>query len=118
MHARGVGSGREGRALRRPVPLGDGTPPGHEDAEHEVVAVRRPVEAGLRLHAPRDLGPRQRAARVVGRRDGNGRGAARDVRSLAGRGLHLELRPAELLDLEAVRVAGAGEGGARELELE
>ena len=103
--ARAVGAGGHRLlALRRTPRPGPPAPPGHERPEGEVVAVRRAEVARRRGHAPAHVRAGERAPGVVGGAHRH-RGAAPDEeRPLARGGLHLELGPAELLDLEVVVV--------------
>ena len=112
MLAAGVGGGAQHRASPLVVGVraaGEALPPRHPGAEGEVGPVRRRVGGALGAHLPLHLGVRQRPAGEVARRGGQHRVAAGYVQAVIrpaadGRG-HLELGPAELLDLNEVKVA-------------
>ena len=77
-------------------------PPGGPLAEGEIVPARWAVVAGGGGHAPGHVRAGQCAAGVVAGGDIDRRKVAHEVWTLTGRRLHLELRPAEFLNLDSV----------------
>ena len=127
MRAVGAGSGAQHRASQLVVPVraaGEALPPRHPDAEGEVGPVRRRVGRAFGAHLPLHVGARQPPAGKVARRGRQHRVAAGHVqaaiRPAADGRVHLELGPAELLDLDEVKVAVVPrcEGAADRLQID
>src|SRR5690606_16289144 len=91
-------------------------PPRLPDAEDEAVVAGRAEAGRLGADAPAHVGAGEAAAGVVGRLDGDVGGGGDQVRPLAGGGGDLVLRPAKLLDLEAVVVLPAALAAGGELD--